>query len=206
MSSNSLYLLGALGTVSAAGGGIYFAYSNSKLSATIRDKLKKEGYALLSADDSTNWNKVLTKYNEAKNTPNKRFNIGTDTISLEDLKRSCESYIDKEINDDLYSKVKLWCTVPRSIRERLGDLKFNLLKTEGDDDNSGDKSKWTSLEERYRNGGNNAIKDFKVDTQSGADTWKKLRDECKKHLDKDRWDVDYDYYLDKLSTWCSDKK
>ncbi|CBY92978.1 hypothetical protein HF1_09700 [Mycoplasma haemofelis str. Langford 1] len=200
MASNNLYLLGALGTAGAVGGGIYLASPNPKPVTTIRDK-----YTPLQAGDSTNWDKVLAKYNEVKNTPTKRFTTSTETISLENLKRDCESSLDKETSDDLYSKVKLWCTTPRSIRERLGDLNITLLKTDGEDDDTGDKSKWAKLEGKYRDGGNSDIKNFKVDASSTTDTWKKLRDECKKHLDKDRWDDEYEYYLGKVSEWCSDK-
>ncbi|AEG72641.1 hypothetical protein MHF_0362 [Mycoplasma haemofelis Ohio2] len=208
MAINNLYALLGLMAAGAIGGGVYFAYPSSsdpKPIATIRGKLTKEKYVILQEGDSQHWQAVLDKYNSAEY-KGKRFTTKEGTTSLEDLKKDCSTTLSKEEGDSSYEKAKLWCTVPRTVQERLKDLGIEVLKTEGDDENTGDKSKWVALEGEYRNKGNNDIKELQLDTTTNDTSWQKLRNKCKEHIGKDKWSDEYDYYLDKVAKWCSNKK
>ncbi|AEW45144.1 hypothetical protein MHC_01390 [Mycoplasma haemocanis str. Illinois] len=205
MSINNLYALLGFAAAGAVGGGIYFIYPNSpKPITTLKERLKKEKYSVLSDDDNQNWQTVLSKYNSSEHKQNNRFVSGNGTTSLEDLKRVCSSTLAMEEGDSIsYERVKLWCTVPRTVQERLKDLGIDVLKTSGDTE---DKSKWVALESEYKETGNNDIKDFQVDSVTNDTSWQKLRNKCNEYIAKDKWSSEYDYYLDKASKWCSDKK
>ncbi|CBY92527.1 hypothetical protein HF1_05190 [Mycoplasma haemofelis str. Langford 1] len=219
MTSKNLYLSGALGSAGALGGGMYLAYPSSsdpepvttttaseiKVVTTIRERLQKDRYVLLTKDgsDSSHWGTILSKYQEAKNKPNNRLMFGTENVGIDTLQKDCESSVDSD-DDELYLKVKLWCTVPKAVSERLEELGVVVLKTTGNDDSSGDKGRWVELAKKYKDSGNNAIDGL---TLSGNDDndWTKLRDKCNEYFTKDRWDEKYDYYLSKVSDWCSYK-
>ncbi|AEG73345.1 hypothetical protein HF1_10080 [Mycoplasma haemofelis str. Langford 1] len=204
MAMNNLYMLGALGAAGALGGGIYLAYPSSTdkpaSTTTIRDKLVKDSYTILN-DGHSDWSKVLEKYNDTKITPDRRFTQSTETIELDVLKRSCESALSHGEDESLYEKTKLWCTVPRTLQQRLEDLKIKLLRTDGNDD----QDKWGKLKDLYKAAGDKGIKTFAINNPDDTNAWQQLRDECKKHLNKERWDSEYEYYLGKVSDWCSDK-
>ncbi|CBY93018.1 hypothetical protein HF1_10100 [Mycoplasma haemofelis str. Langford 1] len=202
---NHLYTLAGAGALGAASGGAYLIHNSiSKTSEpTLRSRLEKEHYSVMDPSDG-NWTTVLSKYKEAGVLADKKFSDLSGEVTDQSLKQKCNSVLSSG-DSSLYEKAKLWCTVPRTIQQRLEDLKITLLKTTGDDEN-GDKTNWNKLKDKYQKAtSDQKIKDFTIATPSADNAWQSLRTECAKHLSKDRWDAEYDYFLDKVTTWCSSK-
>ncbi|CBY92338.1 hypothetical protein HF1_03300 [Mycoplasma haemofelis str. Langford 1] len=199
---NHFYTLAGLGALGAASGGAYLIHNSlSETSApTLKDKLVKERYIVMGSSDS-NWNTVLTKHKDSSIHSGKKFTGNITTV--DDLKKKCEKSLSSS-DSSLYDAVKLWCTVPKTVQDRLKDLGVELLSMT--DEASNAQEQWTKLKDKYKAiKSGEGIKEFTVSEPEGEDAWKKLRDECKKYIAKDKWDSEYDYYLDKLTTWCSQK-
>ncbi|AEG73314.1 hypothetical protein MHF_1064 [Mycoplasma haemofelis Ohio2] len=199
---NHLYTLTGLGALGAAGGGAYLIHNSASKTSepTLRSKLEGESYFVMGLSDN-NWTTVLGKYNDNNILPNKKFSDLSGTVTDQALKKKCSSALASS-DDSLYEAVKIWCTVPKTVQQRLGDLKIQTLKMDGDGE-EGDKTKWNALKEKYKAASEDQkIKNFTLST-SGDEDWKSLRTECNNHLSKDRWNADYDYYLEKVIDWCT---
>ncbi|CBY92985.1 hypothetical protein HF1_09770 [Mycoplasma haemofelis str. Langford 1] len=168
---------------------------------TLRSKLEGESYFVMESSDS-NWAVVLGKYNDNGVLPNKKFSDLSGTVTDQTLKEKCSSALASS-DDSLYEAVKIWCTVPKTVQQRLGDLGIHALKMTGENE-EGDKTKWNALKEKYKAASEDQkIKNFNLSTSSGDADWQSLRTECNNHLSKDRWNADYDYYLEKVIDWCT---
>ncbi|AEW45688.1 hypothetical protein MHC_04160 [Mycoplasma haemocanis str. Illinois] len=203
---NYLYIVGVGALGVAFGGGAYLVHSSTTKTSesTLRDRLKKDHYLVMDPHDG-NWTTVLLKYKDTGILANKKFSDLTGEITDQALKKKCNRVLSSN-DSSLYEKAKIWCTVPRTIQQRLEDLKTKLLKTVGDDE-SGDKASWNKLKDKYHQATvDQKIKGFTINNPSEDNAWQSLRTECAKHLNKERWDDEYEYYLDKVSDWCSNKE
>ncbi|CBY92522.1 hypothetical protein HF1_05140 [Mycoplasma haemofelis str. Langford 1] len=200
---NHLYTLGGLGVLGAASGGAYLIHNSISKPAplSLKSKLENEKYSFM-GDDDGNWDTVLSKYNESSISVDRKFADLTGTVTKDSLKKKCDGVLSSG-DGSLYEKAKLWCTTPRSIQQRLEDLKIGILKMDGEDDN-GDKDTWVKLKDKYKGASpEQKIRGFELTSPDEADSWKKIRTACSGHMSKSRWDADYDYYLEKAMVWCS---
>ncbi|CBY92980.1 hypothetical protein HF1_09720 [Mycoplasma haemofelis str. Langford 1] len=197
---NHLYMLGGAGAVGAAGGGAYLIHNSiSKTpTPTLESKLSGEKYLIMDSSDG-NWATVVEKYNHTNTAANKKFSDLIGTATDQSLKQKCKSALASG-DDALYEKAKLWCTVPRTVQQRLEDLGIRTLKMEGQDD----KDTWNTLKGKYKDATEQQkIKELTISTLEGENAWQQLQTACKGYAAKDKWDADYDYFLEKVKVWCS---
>ncbi|AEG73195.1 hypothetical protein HF1_08590 [Mycoplasma haemofelis str. Langford 1] len=193
----SLALAG--GTATAVGGGVLASKSSLFQStpvpkATIKDRLKKAGYSV--DFDNSKWNKIHDEYK--KTSTNTKIKFSSETIDVEALKAKCFNYLQGEAEDAKYEIAKRWCVEPKKISEFLTGLQLTAINTA---DESA-KTSWEKLETEYRKDQKEKIPNFTLQEAKDADTWKTLKEQCKKLLDLSPWDNDYESSMKSTQLWC----
>ncbi|AEW45558.2 hypothetical protein MHC_03490 [Mycoplasma haemocanis str. Illinois] len=190
---NKLMLAG-VGTVTAVGGGILIFQNIPNPKTTIKDRLKKVGYSI--DFDESKWSTIHGEY--SKTSTNAKFKFSTETIDVGTLKTKCSNYLQSEDDDSKYEIAKRWCVEPKKISEFLAELKLTAINTTNDSE----KASWEKLEEEYRKGQKEKIPNFTLKEPKSADTWKELKEQCKKLLDLSPWDNDYESSMKSTQLWC----
>ncbi|AEW45523.1 hypothetical protein MHC_03315 [Mycoplasma haemocanis str. Illinois] len=201
MSKTLITALAGLGTASAIGGGIYFANRNTStptIKETLKSRLVKEKYTLLSVDNSSHkdhWNKSLEKYKASHNNQT--------SYTEENLKDMCNGLLGKEdIKEEDYKIARKYCVVPRKISERLEDLGIAALKTTGTE--NGVDEKWKKLAGEYKKTGSGNQQLNGLDNSTVKDTGEELKKKCGEVFNKEHWEENYDSLLDNTKRWYTE--
>ncbi|AEW45241.1 hypothetical protein MHC_01875 [Mycoplasma haemocanis str. Illinois] len=192
--------LGALSVGGIAGGGVLISQNLSK--ETISDKLKGEGYTILTDDSHEEWNTVLTKFKEGSiNLP--KFSLTNQ--ELKTLQSKCKEVLSKSnFDEDDYKKSKKWCVKPTSIKEVLGKRGIQSLNFETNSER--DKDSWIKMATKYviHGTGNKKIGNFTISPTPKDTGWSQLKAQCKTLIEKDSWwNSDFEDELTKAKLWCT---
>ncbi|AEW45687.1 hypothetical protein MHC_04155 [Mycoplasma haemocanis str. Illinois] len=191
----SIAFLGGIAGTSAL---TYYVNSSSIKEATkrISDRLKEENFTLISLE--SDWQAMLTKYNDDKVKEGDRFVSGNADVSLEELKTHCNTALSEDISTSSnYFKSRRWCTVVKTLAGHLSDNGFTLLNT--DNNKEDDKGSWEKLKDDYKSRGGNVMSL----TLNGTDDWKTFKVKCKELSEKETVEVDFDSLFNNLKSWCT---
>ncbi|AEG72857.1 hypothetical protein MHF_0585 [Mycoplasma haemofelis Ohio2] len=189
-----------LAGVAAAGGGTAVTYGIVKSQSdtkSVAQRLRDEGFELLSSvSPQETLNKVLEVYKKLPENKDKN-------LSTTDLLNMCNDIVKKDHdNDGDYKKSRRFCVVPKLVSDSPKLKGKTILKNGESDEN--DKADWENLKTKYMVEANSQkrISGLSSLTGSNGDAWKALRNECKKVLEKDSTDENYDQLIDESLTWC----
>ncbi|AEW45270.1 hypothetical protein MHC_02020 [Mycoplasma haemocanis str. Illinois] len=123
MNKTVLTVSGILGGGGAAAAGGYSIYSAIQ-PKTIREKLLKEGFRLLSDIKDANkantaWEKVVSRYKVEVDDNSKIIDANASAITKDKISDWCKKNLDVKIENSLYSKASKWCVEFTSLEEKL---------------------------------------------------------------------------------------
>ncbi|AEW45518.1 hypothetical protein MHC_03290 [Mycoplasma haemocanis str. Illinois] len=195
--------LAGLGGAVGIGGGIYLLNKNSESlntekRKTVKSKLQSEKFTPLNSGDS-HWNKLKEEYNKVKGEASKVFKTSDSPIDENQLKELCRVALEKDEDDESYSKAKRWCVVPVDISTHLKNWNLTALPT-GDSGTNG-QNEWTTLSSTYNS---SSHKIAGVQTLNSPE-WQTLKNECKKLGDKKNYEDDFDASFSSSKIWCVKK-
>nr|WP_014272654.1 hypothetical protein [Mycoplasma haemocanis] len=194
---------GIAGVAGSTGVGVLGAYYFGVFSTNkndIRSKLIESNWVILedsNKEHESHWSTALKKYKEKHSDKNQ--------LTESQLKGICKDLLNSE-DDKNYEEARKYCVVPRTISERLSDLKFQLLNTTAGTSNNADQQKWTSVVNKYKTEGieTKELDGLKTSSLNNDGTnWSTLKDKCKTVSEKDHWSEKYDLLVEGSKTWCT---
>lgn len=202
--------LKALIGFSAVGGAVGGSYLiHQQLSTeSITDKLKSDGYQILS-NDSGDWTEILKHYKLVAQS-NDTLKFDNVTIeSKENLQEQCKKALKADpSNTYAYRRSAKWCTVPRTLKEILASNGDTPLSTDNNKDNI-DQSEWNAKIIAHNKESENQDKKFTIDGATGnkLSTQKKedrdkMRDSCRALENKKHYEQTFESDLEKSILWC----
>ncbi|AEG72640.1 hypothetical protein MHF_0361 [Mycoplasma haemofelis Ohio2] len=173
-------------------------FASGETIKSVADKLKEEHFTPITLE--SDWNNMLTKYNQQKGEANGRFTSKNTDVQLKELQSSCRDVLSEDSTTSKnYSKARRWCTVPKTLSSLLTAHKLTLLNT--NDGNEDNKSDWGKLQKAYEAGSDNRITGLDLGN-AADDKWKKLKAKCKEISEKDSTEADFDTLFSNLKRWC----
>ncbi|AEW45143.1 hypothetical protein MHC_01385 [Mycoplasma haemocanis str. Illinois] len=194
--------IGAISVTSVGGISVSVALAKHLSSGTsiksVSDKLKEEHFTPIT--EESDWNKMLTKYNQQKNEVDGRFTSKNEDVKIEELKSSCKEILSEDsVNSKNYAKARRWCTIPKTLSNLLTSHKLTLLNT--NDGNESSKGDWEKLQKAYETSSDNRITGLDLGSVAN-DKWKKLKAKCKEISEKDSTEVNFETLFSNLKKWC----
>ncbi|CBY93357.1 hypothetical protein HF1_13490 [Mycoplasma haemofelis str. Langford 1] len=208
-SSTTVKLASGLGAAGAVGGGA--ALSKPYLfpnTPTLKTEIEKDGWTLLTSSHSAAISEVLEAYKKEQQSP---FNFkGDDSKASDKLLQECkklyERTTDHSDKENSLKKLKRWCVVPKTTKERLDYLGVTLFSMD-DPSNSGNESQdWVNKAKGHTSNAANRFTDLTtLETGSDKDNGNanKLRKHCSSKLTVKSTDEAFDDTLIKIKDWCS---
>ncbi|AEW45283.1 hypothetical protein MHC_02085 [Mycoplasma haemocanis str. Illinois] len=191
--------LALVGVVTAGSGTTitYYVIKPRTTTKNVAQRLREEGFELLTSKSKQEiLNKVMESYKKLPENTSK-------SLSTSDLLSMCRDISKKEHDSDSdYKKFRRFCVIPKSISSSP-ELKGKVI-LKNDSDKEEDKVDWENLKAKYlvEANSNKRIEGLSSLTGSNGDEWKTLRNECKKLLEKDSTEENYDRLIEEALTWC----
>ncbi|CBY93230.1 hypothetical protein HF1_12220 [Mycoplasma haemofelis str. Langford 1] len=202
--------MGALGT--AAGGGVLLSKSPifNKSKPTLRSEVEGDKWVFLTSRNTEEITKVLSAYKANSPTVTLKFDgiTGNESDASKKLLEKCKELYEKPSDtpskEDLLKKLKKWCVIPKTVNQRLGDLNYTALSTDGPTQGTTESNDWKQKSQSHTSSSNNKFTGISV-TGTGNDdaSAKALREHCKTKLEVNSFSEDFQDTLEKVKLWCS---
>ncbi|AEG73632.1 hypothetical protein HF1_13180 [Mycoplasma haemofelis str. Langford 1] len=209
---NSLTTKGliGLGGLSAVGGGI--ALSKPHLfpnKTTLRTVIENDGWTPLSASHRNEITEVLEAYKKRKPSVFSNF-TGDENDASSKLLGVCKSLYEKTIEDsnkeDSLKKLRRWCVIPKTAKERLEYKGVSLFSTTVPSSPNTESAEWVEKSKTYTSEASNKFSDLSFSNEGDNDKAKKLRERCNTGLGTKSTDESFDNTLEQIKLWCSNSK
>ncbi|AEG73588.1 hypothetical protein MHF_1352 [Mycoplasma haemofelis Ohio2] len=199
--------MGALGT--AAGGGVLLSKSPlfSKQTPTLRKEVEDDGWVLLTSSNTTEIQSILGAYK--KDNPKATLLLdgltGGESDASEKLLQICKGLQEKPTDapskEDLLAKLKKWCVVPKTTKQRLTELGYSPLSTDNPS-NGTESQEWKAKGTNHH--GSQQGKFAGVETNGDEnERAKKLREHCKTKLEVKSFEEEFNDTFSKVKNWCT---